>query len=554
MVHSQIEAQIENSLHYGQPPIGTTVIGAAVDNVVPLAAGAVPYDVDSPGVAATVAGTSVRGTAVIAGTEGVDKSEGSLPSSALVGVTAIMDSIDRVGDVNDEFVRITNNVKGFQCIFSQYSSEKDISPAMRSSLDAMTSSVITSLSTAAPPNLVSRELKLIEEAMSSKTERGLAMRTLEAPGDVDKVVVAFKRLGYVIDRFQLGIGLRMEHGVESIAVSMALEKLGYVTAAEYDSQSAPECLKGTRVRLLDDLQAWARNPDSPRIFWLDGMAGTGKSAVTRSFCRMLREDKQLGGSFFCLRGNASQGNPKHILPTLAKQLASQDAAYKWALLAALDTGITSDTKLEIQVEKLLKKPLSVDSNALPTLILVIDALDELDDEEATKGLLRRLVDVVPSLPIKLFVTSRPERHIRPQFDHPADSQRVLRLHDIEENIVTADISLYLTTRLAGVRAENSLPSTWASPTDVAALSGRAGKLFIYAFTAVEYIQEIPGDRLQTLISIKVDTKGPLTKPLDDVYRHILRESMNPDRHESKEIALTKRILAAVLTVRKPFKQ
>ncbi|KAJ7455674.1 hypothetical protein B0H11DRAFT_2200324, partial [Mycena galericulata] len=69
-----------------------------------------------------------------------DGSDLCLPlKAALVGVTAIMDSIDRVGDVNDEFVRITNNVKGFQCIFSQYGSEKDISPAMRSSLDAMTS-------------------------------------------------------------------------------------------------------------------------------------------------------------------------------------------------------------------------------------------------------------------------------------------------------------------------------------------------------------------------------------------------------------------------------
>ncbi|KAJ7824136.1 WD40-repeat-containing domain protein, partial [Mycena leptocephala] len=315
------------------------------------------------------------------------------------------------------------------------------------------------------------------------------------------------------------------------------------------------CLEGTRVDLLADLQAWSRDPNSPRIFWLDGMAGTGKSAVARSFCRRLRKNKQLGGSFFCLRGNASRGNPKHILPTLAIQLASQDAAYKWALLVALDTGISSDANLEIQVEELLQKPLrSVDSNALPTLVLVIDALDELDGEHATKDLLQRLVSTVPSLPIKLFVTSRPERHIRPQFDNPADFQRVVRLHDIEDNIVTADISLYLTTRLAGLRAENSstLPPTWASSADVEALTSRAGKLFIYAFTVVEYIRENPRDRLQTLISIKVDTKGPLTKPLDNIYTHILWDSMNPDRRESREIALTKRIIAAVLTVRKPL--
>jgi hypothetical protein len=112
-------------------------------------------------------------------------------------------AVQRVGDVNDEFLRIANNVKGFQGIFSQYGAEKDISPAMRNNLDAMTSLVIAALFTPASPNLVSRELKLISEAIGSKTERGRARRTLEAPGDVDKVLIAFKNLGNAIDRFQV---------------------------------------------------------------------------------------------------------------------------------------------------------------------------------------------------------------------------------------------------------------------------------------------------------------------------------------------------------------
>ncbi|KAJ7439588.1 hypothetical protein B0H11DRAFT_1934422 [Mycena galericulata] len=384
--------------------------------------------------------------------------------TALSAVISIMDSID-----------ITDWAGGLTGIFSQYGSEQDISPSMRGSLDAVIS-----------------ELKSIEEAIGSKTKGGRARHTLKAPGDVDKVAIAFKRLGIVIDRFQLNMGLRTSnyymdvHGgkggaggmakggtggnggvgqgpnfniqdatvnilsIGSAAVPDALEKLGCVDAADIDAQSPEGCLKGTRVDLLANLRAWSRDPNSPPIFWLDGMAGTGKSAITRSFCRMLREDKQLGGSFFCLRGDANRANTKHILTTLAVHLAFQDPAYKWALLAALDRGISWNANLQIQAENLLQKPLQSDhSGGAPTLVLVIDALDELDDEDAVKDLLRRLVAVVPSLPIKLFVTSRPERHIRPQFDNPADFQRVLRLHDIEENIITADISLYLTTRLAG---------------------------------------------------------------------------------------------------------
>ncbi|KAF8133483.1 WD40-repeat-containing domain protein [Mycena galopus ATCC 62051] len=284
------------------------------------------------------------------------------------------------------------------------------------------------------------------------------------------------------------------------------------------------------------------------------MAGTGKSAIARSFCHMLQETKQLGGSFFCLRGDANRSNPKCIIPTLAAHLAALDGAYKGALLAVIE-GISSNVNLKIQVEHLLEQPLwSALGNRLPSLVLVIDALDELNDEITTKDLVHRLVSVVPGLAIKLFVTSRPERHIRPYFNAEAGRSRqcVLRLHNIEQNLVKDDISLYFNNRLNSIRVENSLPSAWASSADIEVLADRAGKLFIYAFTAVEYIRERPRDRLQNLISIALDTTGPLTKPLDSIYGHILSESMNPDTHESGEIALTKQILAAVLTVRTPL--
>ncbi|KAJ7301101.1 WD40-repeat-containing domain protein, partial [Mycena albidolilacea] len=333
-----------------------------------------------------------------------------------------------------------------------------------------------------------------------------------------------------------------------------LEKLHYVPGADIDAQSPQGCLEGTRVDLLADLRTWSRDPDVPRIFWLDGMAGTGKSAIARSFCHMLRRNKQLGGSFFCLRGDANQGNPMRILPTLAMTLASQDTTFKSALLAALNEVISSNANLEIQIENLLEVPLrSAYRGGMPHWVLVIDALDELDDEDNTKDLLRRLVSVVPGLPIKLFVTSRPERHIRPHFDTSADLRHVLRLHDIEANIVKDDISLYFTNCLASIRAESRpmLPEEWASLTDIEALTCRAGKLFIYASTAVKYIGENPEVRLQALLSIRVDTKGPLPKPLDDVYRHILSDAMDWNRLESDEIALTKHILAVILTVGQP---
>jgi hypothetical protein len=113
-------------------------------------------------------------------------------------------NLQHLGDGEDEFVRITDNVKGFQGIFSQYGSQRDISPIMHSSLDAVILSVIVALSTTSSINLVSRGLKSIEEAISSRTEHGQVRRALEAPGDVEEAVFAFKRFGNMVDTFQVG--------------------------------------------------------------------------------------------------------------------------------------------------------------------------------------------------------------------------------------------------------------------------------------------------------------------------------------------------------------
>ncbi|KAF7367054.1 hypothetical protein MSAN_00964600 [Mycena sanguinolenta] len=480
---------------------------------------------------------------------------------ALTAVISGMESIDCVEDGTNELAKFADHLKGFQGIFSQYDSQKDISPAMSRNLDAMT-----------------LELKLIIQALTSKTQRGRG-QVMHTLGNIKGAMNIFRRLNNIIEELESGVGGaggKSEYGIAgnggigqspilnisgaanctvNILSTDTLEKLGCIDAATINSQSSEGCLKGTRIELLADLLAWSRDPNSPKIFWLDGMAGTGKSAIARSFCHVLQEQNQLGGSFFCLRGDSNRNNPKHIIPTLAVQLASRDGAYKWALLAAIQKGISQNANLKIQVENLLERPLHSNHNSpLPSMVFVIDALDELDNEDITKELIQRLVSVVPGLAIKLLVTSRPERHIRPHFGTEADLRPVLQLHNIEDKIVKADILLYLTHHLNNIWAENSypLPGTWACPSDVELLADRAGKLFIYAFTVVEYIREKPWDRLQSLIKMRTDTRGPLTQPLDKIYGHILRESMNLEKHESHEITLTKQILAAVLTVRHPL--
>jgi hypothetical protein len=79
-----------------------------------------------------------------------------------------------------------------------------------------------------------------------------------------------------------------------------LNTLRPVEASRYSVQSTPTgCLHDTRVQLLKELTDWATDLEpSKSVFWLGGLAGTGKSAIMRTTCERLAASKLLGASLF----------------------------------------------------------------------------------------------------------------------------------------------------------------------------------------------------------------------------------------------------------------
>ncbi|GLA56262.1 hypothetical protein AnigIFM63604_006486 [Aspergillus niger] len=88
----------------------------------------------------------------------------------------------------------------------------------------------------------------------------------------------------------------------------------------FEDQHEDECLAGTRTELLQQVQDWGRSSDR-HIFWLNGMAGTGKSTIARTVARNFEEDGILGASFFFKRGEGDRGSAAKLFSTLSKQLA-----------------------------------------------------------------------------------------------------------------------------------------------------------------------------------------------------------------------------------------
>ncbi|KZV72762.1 hypothetical protein PENSPDRAFT_683492 [Peniophora sp. CONT] len=333
------------------------------------------------------------------------------------------------------------------------------------------------------------------------------------------------------------------------------EILSPVKKATFEAQSTEGCMEGTRVTILEELTTWSHDRDAPRIYWLTGMAGTGKSAITRSFCQMLQKDNLLSGSFFCsLRGSVEERDVHRIIPTLADSMAHRCSGFHRSLLAQLDHSSRAvQWNVELQIERLLRVPLSaIQEEGSPLLVLVIDALDECADVDITRELLSRLVKMSTVLPVKFFLTSRPEPHIRQHLEALNPSLRqTLRLHDIEKDIVSADIMLYLNQGLRTLR-DPSFPPKWPLKADIDALARLSGNLFIYAFTVLKYLHKDPLGRLPKLMEAAITVAGrPRTQPLDAIYNLVLSEAMDTDECDAEEIDLTRRIIAIIVTIYEP---
>jgi len=64
--------------------------------------------------------------------------------------------------------------------------------------------------------------------------------------------------------------------------------------------SPSESGRELRKNILKDIQDWAEDPNSTRIFWMSGMTGTGKTTIFYSLCKWLLMNQQLGWRLFLL--------------------------------------------------------------------------------------------------------------------------------------------------------------------------------------------------------------------------------------------------------------
>jgi len=319
-------------------------------------------------------------------------------------------------------------------------------------------------------------------------------------------------------------------------------------------------MKGTRRDVLLQLERWSNDQDDKRVFWLNGLAGTGKSTIAQTFAEMSFADGRLGGSFFCSRNFDDRNNLGSIFPTLAFQLAHRYPRFREELLPILtaspDVGRES---LCSQMEKLIVGPLR--ATQIQTLI-IIDALDECRDEEPASALLSVLSRSVDKIPlVKFFITGRPEPRIRSGFrlESLQSHTDVFKLHDVKRSSVDSDLRLFFGTRLADIaknRSDWNLLGDWPSPSDLDILCEKAAGLFIYASTVVKFVaskDHQPTERLTDIILLPQSTIKEGRSGIDQLYTEILHQAfLNVQADDGRFYSRFKSVVGAVLLVFNPL--
>ena len=302
------------------------------------------------------------------------------------------------------------------------------------------------------------------------------------------------------------------------------------------------------------------NFDKPPVYWLNGLAGTGKTTIAQTISERIFSDGRLGASFFCSRDFSDRSNLHFIFPTLAVQLARTYAKFRsvFVPLVQSDPGITEQS-LYNQMKELIVNPL-IESDV--STVIVIDALDECKDKEPASAILSVLGQFVSEIPkVKFFVTGRPEPRIRAGFRLPllAKETNVFILHNVEQGLINNDIRRFLSRGFLEIAGRQGGLDGWPTKEQLDLLCKRAAGLFVYAVATIKFIDHThngPEEQLDRLLQSsessahegRVELKENVT--LDSLYMSILQVAFGRDNPEDD--SRMRSVLGAVTLVVDPL--
>lgn len=293
--------------------------------------------------------------------------------------------------------------------------------------------------------------------------------------------------------------------------------------------------------------------DNRCIFWLSGMAKTGKSTIARTVARELQDSGHLGASFFFSRDVADVRHTGLFVTTVAKQLivdSRHTLQTKISKVVSTSPDIIHKSQCD-QWKALVIRPLSqlrfhgvirdlVRQVYLPransrVLVIVVDALDECENDEDIRNVLQLFANIgeMAGVRLRIFVTSRPMTPVLLGSQAmPVTVYRQVALDDLSPDTVNQDIRTFLKSRFAEIRIRHGAAVTsWPRVDQLEVLVKRANGLFVYAARMCLFLEADERVSKNRLSRVPEQDSEEALSVIDDIYINILQRSLPHDCDE-----------------------
>jgi hypothetical protein len=280
------------------------------------------------------------------------------------------------------------------------------------------------------------------------------------------------------------------------------------------------------------------------VLWLYGYVGCGKSAIAQTVAENFSKKGRLAASFFFFRATADRSRSARFAATLASQLAAfVPSARPFIEIAQASIGDElRDSTVALQFQHLFLEPFYSAFQSPGRIVLtsvsgpyltVIDGLDECEDREDIAGLVENIIGFFkdkPRTPLRFFISSRVEEHIRTRLQDPESH---VELMDLVAHTSEADIAFLVDESFKNAAKHDRVLQSygnWPDKVRRAKLVQNADNSFIVISTILKFILEpasdgsTPKTRLELILDQKLG--------LDKLYPEILRRSESLDHFQA----------------------
>ncbi|KAJ2925208.1 hypothetical protein H1R20_g11892, partial [Candolleomyces eurysporus] len=161
-------------------------------------------------------------------------------------------------------------------------------------------------------------------------------------------------------------------------------------------------------------------------------------------------------------------------------------------------------------------------------VIVIDGLDECNKKEDVESFIDYAITFFtrhPTIPLRLFITSRIEEHIRTRLD-----SKEIHLLDLNSKFRREDLALYMKATFSRAaqrdRALRTQGGTWPEAKELNKLIDYCNGSFIIGSTLIKFVLGAPGDNDPRTPMERLPLALEISHGLDGVYLQILSRSRN----------------------------